>query len=108
MSDPITYASITYLLRKNKQAWPDGHRDSGSRWYPSKAEQACCCHSIRQPSRSFPMSLQDHCQSLKHVCNLYKVNEEEVRFRIKKELPLLMGSGNAWLDKWLEQKFRQE
>jgi hypothetical protein len=50
-----------------------------------------------------------HCRTLKHVCNLFKVAEKEVRFRLtKKGLPLLVGSGNVWLDKWLDQKIRQE
>ena len=109
MVDNITEAVICYLQRQARYDHPDGHGDNGGRWYPSDSERQACCNSIREPSRSFPWSLMTHCRTLKHICNLFKVDEKEVRYRMTKEgLPLLVGSGNTWLDSWLDKKFRQE
>ena len=108
ISDPITVAVITYLKRQARVSYPKGFVKH-TKWYPQEVEERPCCLNIRQPSHSYPWSLMTHCRSLKHVCNLLEVDEKEVRLRLtKKGLPLLVGSGDTWLDKWLDQKFRQE
>ena len=53
---------------------PDGLNDKGGRWYPSEAEKCSCCRAIRSPSRSFPFSLLNHCQTKKHILKLIEEN----------------------------------
>jgi len=62
---------------------------------------------MRSPTRSYPWSLMTHCRTLKHVCILYDVDEKDVKFYLsKKGLPLLVGSGDTWMDGYLEGKLK--
>lgn len=105
--DPVSEAAILYLKRKNKRNYPEGRLDNGGRWYPHDSERQDCCSNVRQPSRTWPWPLLKHCCSLEHVCNLYKVDKKEVRSRLsRKGLPLLMGSGDPWLDEYIEKNLK--
>ena len=71
-------AAFEYYLRKHHEEKPDGKYDnSGSRWQPSNAERASCCASIRSPSRSWPSSLREHCNSRVHIVTKYGVDRKE-------------------------------
>lgn len=74
-----------YKDRQNRKSHPNGKFDSKSRWYPSEAEQQVCCSTIRQPSRTFPNSLNKHCRSLIHISNLFNVDEKQMRKELNKE-----------------------
>ena len=90
--DKVTEAAIEYLKRKERILYPSGRTEKGDRWYPDNSETVSCC---------------SYCRSLKHVCKLYNVKEKEVRFMLsKKGLPLLIGSGDPWVDKYLESKMK--
>lgn len=100
-------ATIEYLKRKDRYHHPEGKIDKAGRWYPSDEERMPCCNRIRRPSRGFPWSYMTHCRTLKHICNLYRIQESEVRFMLsKKGLALLVGSGDSWVNEYLEKKFK--
>jgi hypothetical protein len=69
----------TYLARQSQEESPLGEFDRGGRWYPYQDERRECCRAIRSPSRAFPYSLLKHCMTLRHVANLYGVDEGELR-----------------------------
>ena len=55
-------ATIDYNVKGRPAGKGDPHR-----WYPDEPEKASCCASVREPSRSYPLSLYRHCCSRKHV-----------------------------------------
>jgi hypothetical protein len=75
LNDPVK----CYINRNDRSNHPEGHFDSGSRWYPLKSENCECCKYIRVPSRAYPYRLQTHCRSITHIANLYKVDESSLR-----------------------------
>lgn len=76
-------ATQEYISRQDRVTHPNGTFDSGGRWYPSEAEEHDCCGSIRNPSRAWPLSLNKHCRSIKHVAALYGVEAKELRRAVK-------------------------
>ena len=65
-----------YESRQARTSHPRGEFDSGGRWFPHPSmERQPCCDKIRQPSRSYPYSLNLHCRSKHHVASLYAVDE---------------------------------
>jgi hypothetical protein len=68
-----------YLKRQSQEESPLGEFDRGGRWYPYQDERRECCRAIRSPSRAFPYSLLKHCMTLRHVANLYGVDESKLR-----------------------------
>ena len=81
--ETVLQAAYEYVRRQGRSAHPDGHFDSGGRWYPSECEEQPCCSGIRRPSRAWPYSLMTHCRTLPHVANLYGVDPEEVLRAVK-------------------------
>lgn len=87
-----TEPEIHAALRAVEAYWtgrrPQGTSDRGGRWYPSQAERRDCCDLIREPSRSWPLSLLKHCQTLAHIEAREGARHEVVR-AVKKELKTL-------------------
>lgn len=64
---------------------PSGRTDNAGRWYPLDNENQDCCGNIRWPSRSWPLSLLKHCQTLAHIETREGVKHEVV-LAVKKAL----------------------
>ena len=84
----VKEAYETYRKRRDREEHPDGHFDSGGRWWPSESEERGCCKSIRSPSRRYPYSLLVHCRTLRHIANLCGVKESELRAYLRKAEPV--------------------
>jgi hypothetical protein len=84
-----------YGDRLERNTHPDGRPDKGGRWYPSDAEYQACCRGLRGPSRSYPWSLMIHCRSLKHIANLYNVDEDALR-QAGRKTPAREGGDNYY------------
>ena len=80
----LEQAARTFIARRDRTAHPAGKFDNAGRWYPSEAETCDCCSSVRSPSRAHPFSYMVHCRTLKHVANLYGVNESELRKEVRR------------------------
>lgn len=80
----LEQAARTFIARRDRTAHPAGKFDNAGRWYPSEAETCNCCSSVRSPSRAHPFSYMVHCRTLKHVANLYGVNESELRKEVRR------------------------
>lgn len=72
-------ACEVYMKRKDRILHPDGKFDNGGRWYPDEEEIHECCSYVRSPSRSYPLSLNQHCRTLNHVAQLFNVDSKELR-----------------------------
>jgi len=84
----LEQAARAYLARREGIERPDGKNDSGGRWHPSEVEKRECCEHVLSPSRAWPSSLYNHCRTLRHVAQLYGVDESTLRTvvrRIEKE-----------------------
>ena len=80
----LEQAARTFIARRDRTAHPTGKFDNAGRWYPSEAETCDCCSSVRSPSRAHPFSYMVHCRTLKHVANLYGVNESDLRKEVRR------------------------
>jgi hypothetical protein len=84
-----TEIEIQAALRALEAFWTkrrsEGSTDRAGRWYPSRSELQECCSSIREPSRSWPLPLLKHCQTLAHIEAREGVSHEVV-LEVKKEL----------------------
>jgi hypothetical protein len=95
-----------YIDRKNRNRHPDGSVDK-TKWYPSETEKQKCCESIRQPSRSYPWSLQVHCRTKMHVEHLYGLESGAIAEALTlKGRVFLMGSTHPEVLKLLDEAFR--
>ncbi len=65
-----TAAITLFLLRKSREAHPEGAFNPGGCWYPSDFEATTGCMSIRSPSAAYPYSLLTHCRTRKHIKEL--------------------------------------
>jgi hypothetical protein len=72
----ISDVDIVYKARQLRLQHPDGRFDDGGRWYPSSREFCSCCKDIRRPSRAYPMSLNIHCRTRKHIESLKREHSE--------------------------------
>ena len=75
----LDQACQEYFNRKARISHPDGEFDRGGRWYADETEEQDCCKSIRNPSRSYPYSMNLHCRSLEHVACLFGVDRSFLR-----------------------------
>jgi len=75
----LEQACQEYHNRKARISHPDGEFDRGGRWYADETEEQDCCKSIRNPSRSYPYSMNLHCRSLEHVASLFGVDRSFLR-----------------------------
>ena len=73
----VSQAATVYQERQARLQHPEGEFDGAGRWYPSDRERQPCCDKIRGPSRRYPHSLNKHCRSLEHICNLYNLTERQ-------------------------------
>lgn len=73
----VKIAATVYQERQARLQHPEGEFDDAGRWYPSERERQSCCEAIREPSRRYPHSLNKHCRSLDHICNLYNLTERQ-------------------------------
>ncbi len=73
-----------YFGRKHRMFNPTGTFDKAGRWYPDESERRDCCRQVRSPSRRFPYSLMVHCRTIKHVANLFGVDEREMRKEVRR------------------------
>lgn len=80
----LEQAARTFIARRDRTAHPTGKFDNAGRWYPSEAETCDCCSAVRSPSRAHPFSYMVHCRTLKHVANLYGVNESDLRKEVRR------------------------
>lgn len=80
----LEQAARTFIARRDRTAHPTGKFDNAGRWYPSEAETCDCCSAVRSPSRAHPFSYMVHCRTLKHVANLYGMNESELRKEVRR------------------------
>lgn len=92
-------AAMSFIRRQNRTEHPDGKSvaSTSQAWYPSEKETCECCSSIRTPSRKYPWSLMVHCRTMKHVANLYGIEESVLREcvkRVRKEMK--KGEENAY------------
>lgn len=76
-------AAQEYLDRQSRKSHPSGRTDNGGRWYPDESEECKCCNSIREPSRTYPWSLMNHCRTATHVATLYNVSRKDLLKSIK-------------------------
>ena len=83
-TNTLEQAARTFIARRDRTAHPAGKFDGARRWYPSEAETCDCCSSVRSPSRAHPFSYMVHCRTLKHVANLYGVNESDLRKEVRR------------------------
>jgi len=76
----ILQTIITYFKRRDRDEHPKGlFKDRGDkRWYPVGEEIQECCKGLKQPTHQFPYSQMSHCRTLKHICNLYKLTDEQL------------------------------
>ena len=72
-------AVMTYLARQAQQVQPEGGYDEAGRWNPAANEIHRCCLAVRDPVRRYPDGMLRHCRTLKHVAQLYDVDEGELR-----------------------------
>ena len=79
----VKEAAELFLKRQSREAHPSGKFDSAGRWYPAAEEKCHCCDGIREPSRGWPMTLNKHCRSAKHVSSLYSVELKALRSAVK-------------------------
>lgn len=87
-TEPEIHAAIRALEALWTGRRPDGASDRGGRWYPSQTERQGCCALIREPSRSWRLSLLKHCQSLAHI-EAREGARHEVVLAVRKELKVL-------------------
>ena len=76
-------AAREYIARRDRHAHPVGEFDSAKRFTLDSSEHCACCAGIREPSRAFPFSEMVHARTLKHVANLFNVDESELRRAVK-------------------------
>lgn len=79
ISRDLQNAVDAWIGRQERAIHPDGKFDSAKRWYPSDSEKRDCCKGIRNPSRSWPHSLNKHCRSVEHVANIFNVTASDLR-----------------------------
>jgi hypothetical protein len=72
----VNDVDTVYKARQLRLQHPDGRFDDGGRWYPSSREFCSCCKDIRRPSRAYPMSLNTHCRTRKHIEMLKQEKQE--------------------------------
>ncbi len=89
-------AAEEYLRRKLGISHPQGRWD-GSRWYLADDECSVCCIGIRPPSAKWPYSQRDHGRTLKHVAQLYRVNEMELRECLVRVQVIMVAKALMWL-----------
>ena len=77
--EQILSAAKEFLGLKERKTHPVGCRDKSGRWHPDDSERQACCSFIRQPSRSWPNSLQAHCRTAEHVAEKHGVSASDVR-----------------------------
>ena len=96
----LTQALDCYLKRLGKQLNPDGHFDTGGRWYPSETEKQECC------SREWRYSLNRHCRSMLHIAHLYDVDLRFLRSHVKNRLRFLeeIREGYRRTSAWLAEQ----
>lgn len=63
----VSAAARQYIARQAREEHPEGHFDTGGRWFPDQDERCFYCDLIRQPSRSWPYSLLIHARTMAHI-----------------------------------------
>lgn len=61
----VIRVALHFVRLQIRHASPQGHWDSGGRWYPTTKHR--CCAGLREPSRQFPLGLLKHCCTAEHV-----------------------------------------
>ncbi|WP_210093726.1 hypothetical protein [Ruegeria sp. HKCCSP346] len=79
LSSEVRSAALEYIKRKRRLSHPNGEFDGGQRFYLASQERRACCEGIRRPSRSYPYSEMAHGRSLRHVAELFDIDERDVR-----------------------------
>jgi len=79
MDDKLAAALAEYKMRKVGQSYPRGHWDKQGRFYLAIGETLPCCRGIRPPSKPYPYSQLRHGCTIKHLANLFEVDEAELR-----------------------------
>jgi hypothetical protein len=75
--DRLLRASARYVLRRDRIEHPKGKTDNGGRWYPSDPEERSLVGHLRRPSRSFPWSYMLGCRTLRHSCELERLESRK-------------------------------
>jgi hypothetical protein len=72
-----------FVRKRDRTEHPEGSFDYMGRWNPSKKEWCKDCGSVRRPTSAFPLTLNDHCRTAKHVANKHGVNRNELLHAVK-------------------------
>jgi hypothetical protein len=75
--DRLLRATARYVLRRDRIEHPKGKTDNGGRWYPSDPEERSLVGHLRRPSRSFPWSYMLGCRTLRHSCELERLESRK-------------------------------
>ena len=74
-------AALEAIARQSRHRHPAGKFGSAGRFYLS--ETCTCCENIREPSRQFPSSQNDHGRTSEHVAHLFGVPPLHVKRLVK-------------------------
>lgn len=93
-ADPATLARLEeaytcWRRRQDRHQHPAGKFDNAKRWWPSAEERCDCCNAIREPSRTWPNSLNKHCRSVEHIAALHDVEPSQLRATIRQHEPIV-------------------
>jgi hypothetical protein len=83
-SERLTAAADEFFARQERRSHPEGWTDRAGRWYPSDAENAPLCATVRKPSFNYPWSIMLHCRSTVHLAELFDVDADALKKLVTK------------------------
>lgn len=83
METPLDAALFEFIKRDHKFSNPKGIYTVDGIWLPDETEAFICCRIVTPPFEKFTYKLEDHCRTLTHISNLFKVDKKELQKKIK-------------------------
>jgi hypothetical protein len=83
-SERLAAAAEEFFARQDRRSHPEGWTDRAGRWYPSDAENAPLCASVRKPSFAYPWSIMLHCRTTTHLAELFDVDSDALKKLVTK------------------------
>ena len=87
-SERLAAAADELFARQDRRSHPEGWTDRACRWYPSDAENAPLCATVRKPSAAYPWSIMLHCRTTTHLAELFDIDSDALKklvTRIRRE-----------------------